>query len=425
MEKFRQLSDLSRKQRSDIITRDAGLDAVQEDVREILDSVKRDGDTALERLCKELDGVEIKKFDITEEAAEAATQLHPEVEAAIDTAAERIRSFHKKQVRDDWTESIDGVALGRRFRPIERVGAYVPGGTAAYPSTALMTVIPAKVAGVDQVAVVTPPAAEQNQITLAAIHKSGADEVYRIGGAQAIGALTYGTHSVDPVTKIVGPGNRWVTAAKAEVQGEVAIDMIAGPSEVLVLSDETAAPEYVASELLAQGEHDHHSSVAAVTISEDHARRILQAVEKQLPDRDRREIIEEALKNKASGVFVADSLSDAVDFAEEYAAEHLVIMTRDPQSVSERIDSAGSIFLGQYSPVAAGDYASGTNHVLPTSQKAKLIGGLSVDTFVRAVTVQHLSEESLLDLAQPIIKLAEIEGFEAHAESVKRRVKEE
>lgn len=422
---YRRLSELDNKDRSRRVTRDASLEEVQDDVHDILESVRTDGDTALRELSQELDDVRVEKFDITDQAAEAAKGLDSEVERAIDAAAERIRSFHQKQVQEDWMESTDGVVLGRRFRPIDRIGAYVPGGTAAYPSTALMTVIPAKVAGVDEVVVVTPPAAEQNEVTLAAIHKAGADEIYRIGGAQAIGALAYGTESVDSVKKIVGPGNRWVAGAKAEVQGDVEIDMIAGPSEVLVLSDETSPPEYVASELLAQGEHDPHSSVAAVTTNDDHAQKILQATENQLLDRNRKDIIEQALENEASGVFVADSLAGAVEFTEEYAAEHLVVMTEDPREVSARIDNAGSIFLGQYSPVAAGDYASGTNHVLPTSQKAKVIGGLSVDTFVRAVTIQHLTEGSLLEIAEPIITLAEAEGLEAHAASVKQRIDEE
>jgi histidinol dehydrogenase len=284
-----------------------------------------------------------------------------------------------------------------------------------------MGVIPAKVAGVEQVAVATPPAESISPATLAAIDIAGADAVYGVGGAQAVAALAYGTETVDSVQKIAGPGNRWVTAAKAEVQGDVGIDFLAGPSELLAVADSTADPELVAADLLAQAEHDPHSSVVAVTDDSDTAEAICEAVETAIPDRERSDVIETALAQDASGVFVSRSTSEAVVFAEEYAAEHLSIQAENDEAILDRIDSAGSIFLGPYTPVAAGDYATGTNHVLPTSAKAKVVGGLSVDTFLRASTVQRLDADGLRDIGDTITTLAEAEGLEAHAASVHAR----
>jgi histidinol dehydrogenase len=287
-----------------------------------------------------------------------------------------------------------------------------------------MGVIPAKVAGVDQVAVATPPAETMHPATLAAIDVAGADAVYQVGGAQAIAAMAYGTETVDRVQKIAGPGNRFVTAAKDEVQGDVAIDFLAGPSELLVVADETADPDLVAADMLAQAEHDTDSSVVAVTDDETTAAAICAAIADQLPARERRDVIESALGSEVSGVFVARSMSEAVLFAEEYAAEHLSIQAAEDEALVDRIDSAGSVFLGPATPVAAGDYATGTNHVLPTSAKAKIVGGLSVDTFLRASTVQRLDGDALADLRETITTLATAEGLEAHAASVEARFEE-
>jgi histidinol dehydrogenase len=311
--------------------------------------------------------------------------------------------------------------LGRRYRPLERVGVYAPGGTAAYPSSVLMGVVPAKVAGVEHVAVATPPAEKVNPVTLAAAHVAGADRVYTVGGAQAVAALAYGTESVKGVQKVVGPGNKWVTAAKAEVRGDVEIDFLAGPSEVLVLCDETADPRLVAADLVAQAEHDPEASVVAVTDDAETAEAVAAEVERQAPERDRADTIAAALDNDASGVFLARSMSEAVLFAEEYAAEHLSIVADDDEALLDRISNAGSVFLGPYTPVAAGDYASGTNHVLPTNGGAKLYGGLSVDEFLRSTTVQRLDGDGLDALAETVTTLAEEEGLEAHAESVRTR----
>ncbi len=419
------VADLGPDDRSALFDRDAGVAAVRDDVREIVDRVREEGDVAVREFCKEFDDVQVGSLEITDEAERAYDEIDDELREAIDAAVANVREFHEAQVPEDWRESFDGRELGRRFRPIERVGVYAPGGTAAYPSSAIMGVVPAKVAGVEQVAVATPPAEQINPATLAAIHAAGADTVYSVGGAQAVGALAYGTESVNRVQKIVGPGNRWVTAAKAEVRGDVAIDFLAGPSEILVVADETADPEYVAADLVAQAEHDENASVVAVTDDEALADEIADAVDRQADGREREDVIRGALDSDASGVFHARSMSEAISFAEAYAPEHLSIVAEDDESILDRIESAGSAFLGPYTPVAAGDYASGTNHVLPTGGGAKLTGGLSVDTFVRSTTVQRLDRDALEDLGNTITTLADAEGLEAHAESVRRRLDEE
>ena len=417
----RSVADLGPDDRAALFDRDAGVESVRDDVRDIVDRVRTEGDVAVREFSREFDGVEVANIDVTDRAERAYEELDGELRETIERAAANVREFHEAQVPEDWREDFDGRELGRRFRPIKRVGVYVPGGTAAYPSSAIMGVVPAKVAGVGEVAVVTPPAEEMNPVTLAAIHAAGADRVYSVGGAQAVAALAYGTETVHRVQKVVGPGNRWVTAAKAEVRGDVDIDVLAGPSEVLVVADETANPEYVAADLVAQAEHDENASAVAVTDDEATADAVAEAVEARVDDRERAESVRAALDNDASGVFRARSMSEAILFAEEYAAEHLSIQAEDDESILDRIDSAGSVFLGQYTPVAAGDYASGTNHVLPTNGGAKRHGGLSVDTFLRSTTVQRLSEDSLGDLRDTVTALAEAEGLEAHAESVRER----
>ncbi len=418
---YRVIADLSPAERVGFFERDAGIDAVRGDVEEIVERVRKEGDVALREFSSEFDGVEVGNLDVTDLAERAHEDVDDDILDAISAAADNIREFHEQQIPDDWRKDFDGRELGCRYRPIEQVGVYAPGGTAAYPSSVLMGVIPAKIAGVEHVAVATPPATPMNPVTLAAAHEAGADAVYAVGGAQAVGALAYGTETVSAVDKIVGPGNKWVTAAKAAVRGEVEIDFLAGPSEILAVCDETANPDFVAGDLIAQAEHDPNSSVVAVTDDEDTATEICRAIESQRGDRKRTETIDEALANEASGVLVARSMSEAVLFAEEYAAEHLSIQADDDEALLDRIDSAGSVFLGPYTPVAAGDYASGTNHVLPTNGGPKRFGGLSVDAFVRSTTVQRLTEESLGDLAETITTLAEAEGLEAHAESVRQR----
>jgi len=417
----REVADLGPEDRRALFDRDAGVGAVRDDVREIVDRVREEGDVALRDFSREFDGVEVGNLDVTDQAERAAASVDDDALDAIRTAVENVRTFHERQLPQDWRADFDGRELGRRFRPVESVGVYAPGGTAAYPSSAIMGVVPAAVAGVDHITVATPPAEDLNPVTLAAIHEAGADAVYQVGGAQAIAALAYGTETVSAVDTVVGPGNRWVTAAKAEVRGDVTIDFLAGPSELLVVADETADPDLVAADLVAQAEHDTRAAVALVTDDVDLAAGVADAIDAQVPDRERADVIRGALEHDASGLFVARSMSEAVLFAEEYAAEHLSIVAENEEALLDRIENAGAVFLGSYSPVAAGDYASGPNHVLPTGGAAKLTGGLSVDTFLRATTVQRLDERSLADLRETITTLARAEGLEGHAESVDRR----
>ena len=417
----RAVAELSPDERAALFDRDAGVADARETAREIVDRVRTEGDVAVREYAEEFDDVSVGNIDVTDEAKRAADRLDDRLLAHIERAAANVREFHEAQLPDDWTREFDGRELGRRYRPLERVGAYVPGGTAAYPSSALMTVVPAAVAGVDHVAVATPPAEELNDATLAAIHVAGADAVYQIGGAQAVAALAYGTETVSRVQKIVGPGNRFVTAAKAEVRADCEIDFLAGPSEILVLADGDADPRLVAADLIAQAEHDPNASVVAVTPDDDLAVAIADACERQVSDRERTDVIEAALDSDASGVFTARSMSEAVLFAGEYAAEHLSIQAANDETLLNRIGAGGSIFLGPCSPVAAGDYAAGPNHVLPTGGLAKTTGGLSVDHFLVSQTVQRLDRNALDDIADTVTALAEAEGLEAHAESVRKR----
>lgn len=419
---IRSIGDLGQKERVKIFQRDAGIREIRGDVDQIIERVQEEGDTALRAFSREFDDVEVGNIDITDEMDRAADELTPELKAAIETAAENIQLFHEAQLPEDWIEEFSpGRYLGRRFQPLERVGAYVPGGTAAYPSSALMTAIPAKVAGVEFVSVATPPGNPVNPITLAALSIAGVNRVYQVGGAQAIGALAYGTETVKQVQKIVGPGNRWVTAGKERVRGDVDIDFLAGPSEILTIVDKSANLDFVVADLLAQAEHDPNSPVAAVTTDATVANQIAEKVIEAQGNFDRVSTIEKALSNPASGIFIARSMSEVLLFAKEYAPEHLSIQTEKPDVVLDAVSNAGSVFIGSYTPVAAGDYASGTNHVLPTNGQAKITGGLSVDSFLKAVTVQELNKDGLRSIANEIQLLAEVEGLSAHAASVSCR----
>ncbi|MFC6722277.1 histidinol dehydrogenase [Halobacteriaceae archaeon SHR40] len=419
-----EVSELSPDERKALFGRESGVAAVRGDVEDIVDRVLTEGDVAVREFSSEFDGVDVGNIDITDQAARAVDQIDAELREAIEDAAANIEAFHERQRPEDWREEFDGRDLGRRFRPLESAGVYAPGGTAAYPSSALMGIIPAKVAGVEHVAVATPPAETINPATLAAIEIAGADAVYQVGGAQAIAALAYGTETVNACDVVVGPGNKWVTAAKATVRGDVEIDFLAGPSELLTVADGTADPDLVAADLVAQAEHDTDAAVGAVTDDADLAEAIATAVDEQAGEREREDIIRGALDNDASGIFLARSMSEATLFAEEYAAEHLSIIADDDEALLDRIDSAGSVFLGPYSPVAAGDYASGPNHVLPTGGSARRVGGLSVEHFLRSTTVQRLDRAALDDIADTITTLARTEGLEAHAESVDKRFEE-
>lgn len=415
------LADLGPTRRSALFEREAGIGDIASDVADIVDAVRERGDQGVRSYTEEFDDLAIGQLEVSADLEAATEDIDPAILDAIRTAAENIRAFHERQRPEDWRFDIGGRTLGQRFRAIERIGAYVPGGTATYPSSALMTVIPAKVAGVAQVAVATPPGDPIDPVTMAALAEAGADEVYRVGGAQAIAALAYGTESIPAVEKIVGPGNRWVAAAKRHVQPDVPIDFVAGPSEILILADASAEPRFVAADLAAQAEHDPRSPCVLVTEDEQVAQETTRELDALLATMDREDIARTALEQPASGIFRARSMSEAIAFAEAFAAEHLSIQAEDDESILERIDSAGSVFLGPYTPVAAGDYASGTNHVLPTNGRARVSGGLSVADFLRSSTVQRLTPGGLEDLAPAIKTLATAEGLDGHARSVSIR----
>ena len=417
----REVADLAPADRTALFDRAAADPDVSDRVAEIIDRVRAEGDVALYRYAEELDDVTVGSIDITDMLDEALAAIDDQLRTALETAAARIESFHESQRREDY-EVEDAVGtLGRRFRPFGRVAVYVPGGAAAYPSSVLMGAIPARVAGVEEVIILTPPADPMPSATLAAAAIAGADAVYAVGGAQAIAAAAYGTETIGRVQKIVGPGNRWVTAAKVAVSGDVPIDFPAGPSEIVVIADSTADPTYVAADLIAQAEHDPAASVVCLVDDAEVADAIVTAITSQCAERDRQDIIQKALQHDRSGVFIARSISEAIVFTDAYAPEHLSIQTRDPYAVADRIQHAGSIFIGGMTPVAAGDYATGPNHVLPTMGGARIYGGLSVDTFVRTQTVQELSSSGLADLEGVIVPIATTEGLEAHAHSVEIR----
>jgi len=394
---------------------------VHERVRAIIERVRAEGDAALYHYAAELDDVTIGSIDVTDQLPDALGMIDPELRGALETAAARIEAFHRSQLRADYTIDDAVGTLGRRFRPFGRVAVYAPGGAAAYPSSVLMGAVPARVAGVEEVIILTPPGDPVPPATLAAAAIADVDAVYAVGGAQAVAAAAYGTETIGRVEKIVGPGNRWVTAAKMAVSEHVPIDFPAGPSEVVIIADETADPRHVAADLLAQAEHDPAASVVCVVDDADLGAEVIAAVETQHVDRDRTAIIAEALQHARSGVFLARSISEAIAFADTYAPEHLSIQTADPQGVADRIQHAGSIFLGGMTPVAAGDYATGPNHVLPTMGGARVHGGLSVDSFVRTQTIQELTPSGLVDLEEVIVPIARSEGLEAHAHSVQVR----
>jgi histidinol dehydrogenase len=394
---------------------------VKGDVRGILKAVSERGDMALREFTERFDGVRVQDFRVPEDEISTAWEAAPAgVRKALEGAARNIEAFHRRQLRAEWFVEEGGVEVGQVFRPLESVGCYIPGGRASYPSTVLMTVLPARVAGVERIACVTPPdeGGRVNPTTLAACAAAGVDEVYRVGGAQAIAALAYGTPSIPRVDKIVGPGNVYVTAAKRLVSDRVAIDSPAGPSEVLILADETADPEFLALDLLAQAEHDPLAYSLLVTPSEKLAEEVLDRLSRE--PRRRREV--DAALERNGAIYLVETLEEGVDFTNRIAPEHLQIVTADPGSLLARIRNAGSIFLGPYTPVACGDYASGTNHVLPTGGFARTYSGLSVWDFLKSISVQRASREGLEGLAEIILPLAEAEGLHHHGESVRRRL---
>ena len=404
--------------------RTSKVDDVTEIVSGIIDRVRDEGDAALLELTEKFDKVKLKTVAISrEEIEDAYEKVDPVLVEELEVAAYNIQRFHEMQLPDDlWLREVEpGVTLGVKSTPLERVGCYIPGGRAAYPSTAMMTVIPARVAGVEEVICCTP--APVNPAILVAMDIAGADEIYAVGGAQAIAAMALGTETIEPVQKIVGPGNVFVTSAKMMLRNVVDIDFPAGPSEVGIIADSSANAEYVAADMIAQAEHDPSSAAILVTDDKKFADEVGQFIEKMTEKAERKEIIEVALKN--SGYIIADSLDHAIEIMNDMAPEHLCIQTRDALDTLSKVRHAGSIFVGPYTPVAAGDYASGTNHVLPTAGNAKVSSGLNVAHFRKTSTVQLLTKEGLQSMASTIKKIAETEGLMAHSKSVKVRLPSE
>lgn len=392
-------------------------------VNEILENVKKNKDKALFEYTKKFDGVDIttKTFRVTkEEIKEAYTKVDEHLIEVIRKAIVNIKAYHEKQVRYSWFDSKpDGTLLGQKITALERVGVYVPGGKAVYPSSVLMNIIPAKVAGVDRIVMTTPPGKDGKvyPITLVAANEAGVDEVYKVGGAQAIGALAYGTESIKKVDKIVGPGNIFVALAKKAVYGHVSIDSIAGPSEILVLADETANPRYVAADLLSQAEHDEMASAILVTTSEELAKKVSEEVDGFVKVLSRKEIIQKSLDSYGY-ILVANDMKEAIDTANEIASEHLEIVTKNPFDTMTRIKNAGAIFLGEYSSEPLGDYFAGPNHVLPTNGTAKFFSPLSVDDFIKKSSIISYSEEALKLIHTDIEDFAKAEKLTAHANSI-------
>ena len=403
--------------------------AYAEQVNAILQEVKEKGDEALFSFTERFDGVKLTKdtLQVTrEEIEEAYDKVDPKLLAVIRKALVNIRSFHEKQKRNSWFDSQpDGTLLGQKITPLALVGVYVPGGKAVYPSSVLMNIVPAKAAGVERIVMTTPPGKDGKISinTLVAAHEAGVDEIYKVGGAQAIGALAYGTESIPKVDKIVGPGNIYVALAKKAVYGFVSIDSIAGPSEILVLADETANPRFVAADLLSQAEHDEMASAILVTTSRTLAEQVSMEVDSFLTQLSRKDILVKSLESYG-WILVADTMEEAIDTANAIASEHLEIVTRDPFQVMTKIRNAGAIFIGEYASEPLGDYFAGPNHVLPTNGTAKFFSPLGVDDFVKKSSLVYYSKEALAAVQKDIVCFAKAEGLTAHANSIAIRFEE-
>ena len=402
----------------------------EQGVQEILDHVKAGKDEAVFEYTKKFDHADInaENLKVTEaEIEEAYKEVDPELVEIIRKALKNIRTYHEKQRQYSWFDSKpDGTILGQKVTPLHRVGVYVPGGKAVYPSSVLMNIVPAKVAGVDEIVMVTPPGKDGKVTanTLVAAHEAGADVIYKVGGAQAIAALAYGTESIPKVDKIVGPGNIYVALAKKAVYGHASIDAIAGPSEILVIADETANPRFVAADLLSQAEHDELASAILVTTSEELAKKVSDEVDGFLKELSRSEIIQKSLDNYGY-ILVADTMDEVIDIANEIASEHLEIQTKNPYDVMTKVRNAGAIFIGEYASEPLGDYFAGPNHVLPTNGTAKFFSPLSVDDFIKKSSIIGYSEEALREIHKDIEAFAKAEQLTAHANSIKVRFENE
>lgn len=407
---------------------DNGTEEQRAAVKTIIESVRKSGDQALKAYSIEFDGVSLENFVVTEEEKrDAYKELDDQILAVIREAAANIRSFHEKQLRTSWmTTDENGTILGQKVTPIDSVGLYVPGGTAAYPSSVLMNVIPAKVAGVKRIAITSPPDKKTGKLppaVLVAAQEAGAEEIYKIGGAQAIAALAYGTETVSPVDKITGPGNIYVALAKREVFGDVDIDMIAGPSEIAILADDTAKPNEVAADLLSQAEHDRLSCSVLITPSAALAEVVSMEVEKQLAALPRQEIARQSIESFGA-IYVTDSIEEAVQTVNLLAPEHLEIITENAMALVGQIRHAGAIFIGRYSPEPVGDYFAGPNHVLPTNGTARFSSPLNVEDFQKKSSIIYYSEQALKENGDKIAAFARLEGLEAHARAIETRFKE-
>jgi histidinol dehydrogenase len=424
------IDDLAPERYQKILKRSrTDIASVLEEVGQIVRDVRENGETVFLDYFRKEFKLDLEPDDLEvgdEEIADAYRSIDPKLIDALKTAAQNITTFHRAQMeREMWlTDVAEGIMAGRMITPLEKVGAYIPGGRAVYPSSILMTILPATVAGVEQIIACTPPGKGMglDPVTLVAADISGPVRVFKVGGPWAIAAMAYGTETIPKVHKIVGPGNRYVTAAKMTVFGEVSIDSPAGPSEGMVLADQTGNANLIAIDLLSQAEHDPDSAAVLVTPSTQLAARVCESINERLPRLSRKEILQESL-GRHSCILVAEHMDQAIGFVNEYAPEHLEIMTEEPFTVLKKIRNAGSIFLGPFSPIAAGDYASGTNHVLPTGQTARMFSGLSVDDFVKKPTFQHLSKEGLSLVKDAVIALAEAEGLPLHAQALHERFK--
>lgn len=393
-------------------------------VKNIIESVREQGDEAVREFTARFDGAVPKKTVIEKNELQSFLDMaDDDFKTAIINAKNNIYDFHSRQAQQSWmTTKENGVIMGQRVRGLKRVGIYVPGGTAAYPSSVLMNAIPAKIAGVEEIIMVTPPSKDgnPNPDIMAAAAVAGVDRVFLVGGAQAVAALAYGTERIPKVDKIVGPGNIFVATAKKLLYGVVDIDMIAGPSEILIVADRSAKPEFLAADLMSQAEHDKLASAILLTTSFDIARATAREIDRQIKHLVRQEIIEASLKNFGE-IIVCENLDQAIDFANELAPEHLEMCVEEPLKYIGRLDNAGSVFLGNYSPEPLGDYYAGPNHVLPTSGTARFFSPLSVDSFIKKSSFIYYTEEELRKAKEDIIKLADTEGLTAHANSIKVR----
>lgn len=413
---------------SEIFARSVPKTDVAGTVAEIIKNVRENGDEALFEYCEKFDKAQLSSLAVTkEEIDEALSLVEPEFLEILEKAAKNIRKFHSRQVRNSFIiNDEDGIVIGQKIIPVDRAGLYVPGGTAAYPSTVLMDAIPAKIAGCREVVMVTPPTKDGkvNPVILAAAYVAGIDRIFKVGGAQAIAALAYGTQSIPKVDKIVGPGNAFVAEAKKQVFGVVSIDMIAGPSEILIVADGKSNPAYIAADLLSQAEHDKMASAVLVTDSTELARNVSTELEKQIPLLERREIARESIDVNGK-IIVADTLDAAIEIANEIAPEHLELCVDNPFDKLDSIRHAGSIFMGRNCPEALGDYFAGPNHTLPTSGTAKFSSPLSVDDFIKKTQYTYYTKDALKKVAFDIAAFAKKEGLTAHAKSAVIRVEDE